>query len=101
MMLLCWKESVMLRDTQRVPHGDREGKGSQRMQCEKRLCVTWILHTNDTNMATARLMQAGAVVCWLLSSGGCSSASQALGPLQSLQEQHRWFQQCQFTSSWN
>lgn len=51
-------------------HGDREGKGSPRTQCEKWLCVTWILYTNDTNIATARLMLSGALVCWLLSRWG-------------------------------
>lgn len=86
------------------PHGDREGKGSQRTQCEKQLCVTWILYTNDINTATARLVLSGAVVCWLLSKWGLqqhqpgtgTSAASAGGSMGGSSSH-----QCQFPSAWS
>lgn len=72
-------EHDALRDTQCVPRGDREGKGSQRTQCEKWLCVTWVLYTNDTNIAAAGLMLSGAVVCWLLSKQGLQQRQPGTG----------------------
>ena len=72
-------------------HENREGKGSQRTRCEKWLSATQVPCRSDAQRSLvptalqASYCQETQCAGWS-ASGGCSSTSQALGRLQTLQE---------------